>query len=196
MSNEHLNSGRKAQKLQTRKKILKAANNLVKNNQALNMDAVAQEAGISRATIYRYYSNTEDIATELILQLNVPDAEKLNSGLKGTNLTDAMKSIQNAYLDFIFKNENPSKKFLGAVLSSSDTKLERGQNRITSISKFLDSDDIKISSDEKKKLSVIATLLMGIEAVLVTKDVCGLDNKESRETLNWAMERILEGYQE
>ena len=116
MSNEHLNSGRKAQKLQTRKKILKAANNLVKNNQALNMDAVAQEAGISRATIYRYYSNTEDIATELILQLNVPDAEKLNSGLKGTNLTDAMKSIQNAYLDFIFKNENPSKKFLGAVV--------------------------------------------------------------------------------
>ena len=114
MSNEHLNSGRKAQKLQTRKKILKAANNLVKNNQALNMDAVAQEAGISRATIYRYYSNTEDIATELILQLNVPDAEKLNSGLKGTNLTDAMKSIQNAYLDFIFKNENPSKKFLSS----------------------------------------------------------------------------------
>ncbi|AYN66882.1 TetR/AcrR family transcriptional regulator [Euzebyella marina] len=195
MSNEHLNSGRKAQKLQTRKKILKAANNLVKNNQALNMDAVAHEAGISRATIYRYYSNTEDIATELILQLNVPDAEKLNSGLKGTNLTDAMKSIQNAYLDFIFKNENPSKKFLGAVLSSSDTKLERGQNRITSISKFLNSDDIKMSGEEKKKLSVIATLLMGIEAVLVTKDVCGLDNKESRETLNWAMERILEGYQ-
>ena len=105
MSNEHLNSGRKAQKLQTRKKILKAANNLVKNNQALNMDAVAQEAGISRATIYRYYSNTEDIATELILQLNVPDAEKLNSGLKGTNLTDAMKSIQNAYLDFILKSK-------------------------------------------------------------------------------------------
>ena len=195
MSDAHLSSGRKAQKLQTRQNILKAANYLVKNNQALNMDDIAEQAGISRATIYRYYSNVEEIATELILQLNVPDPDKLYFDFKDVNLSEAMKGIQNAYLDFIFNNENPSKKFLGALLSSTDQKLERGQNRITAIRNFLESKDLNVSKDEKEKLSAIAVLLMGIEAILVTKDICGLTNEESRATLNWAMERILKGYE-
>ncbi|PKA99189.1 TetR family transcriptional regulator [Flavobacteriaceae bacterium MAR_2009_75] len=195
MSNAHLSSGRKAQKQQTRQNILKAANYLVKNNQALNMDDIAEQAGISRATIYRYYSNVEEIATELILQLNVPDPDKLYFDFKDVNLSEAMKGIQNAYLDFIFNNENPSKKFLGALLSSTDEKLERGQNRITAIRNFLESKNLNASKDEKEKLSAIAVLLMGIEAILVTKDICGLTNEESRATLNWAMERILKGYE-
>lgn len=196
MNDLHLSSGRKAQKQQTRQKILKAANDLVKNHSPpLSMDEIAQEAGISRATIYRYYSNTEEIATELILYLNVPDSEKLMSDWEGKNFYDGLKGIQNAYLDFIFNNEIPSKKFLGAILSSADPKLERGQNRITSVREFLASKDIQMNPDEKENLSVIATLLMGIEAVMVTKDVCGLDNKKSREVLNWALDRILKGYQ-
>ena len=194
MSDSHLSSGRKAQKQQTRQKILKAANDLVKNHSPLNMDEIAKEAGISRATIYRYYSNTEEIATELILYLNVPDSDKLMSDWKGQNLYDGLKGIQNAYLDFIFNNEIPSKKFLGAILSSADPKLERGQNRITSVREFLASKDIQMKPEEKENLSVIATLLMGIEAVIVTKDVCGLDNQKSREVLNWALDRILQGY--
>ncbi|MBC6998600.1 TetR/AcrR family transcriptional regulator [Cytophaga sp. FL35] len=195
MSDSHLSSGRKAQKQQTRQKILKAANDLVKNHSPLNMDEIAKEAGISRATIYRYYSNTEEIATELILYLNVPDSDKLMSDWEGQNLNDGLKGIQNAYLDFIFNNEIPSKKFLGAILSSVDPKLERGQNRITSVREFLASKDIQMKPEEKKNLSVIATLLMGIEAVIVTKDVCGLDNQKSREVLNWALDRILQGYE-
>lgn len=195
MNDSHLSSGRKAQKQQTRQKILKAANDLVKNHSPLNMDEIAKEAGISRATIYRYYSNTEEIATELILYLNVPDSGKLMSDWEGQNLYDGLKGIQNAYLDFIFNNEIPSKKFLGAILSSADPKLERGQNRITSVREFLASKDIQMNPDEKENLSVIATLLMGIEAVMVTKDVCGLDNQESRKVLNWALDRILKGYQ-
>ncbi|MFC4096469.1 TetR/AcrR family transcriptional regulator [Euzebyella saccharophila] len=193
MSDSHLSSGRKAQKQQTRQKILKAANDLVKNHSPLNMDEIAKEAGISRATIYRYYSNAEEIATELILYLNVPDSGKLMSDWEGQNLYDGLKGIQNAYLDFIFNNEIPSKKFLGAILSSADPKLERGQNRITSVREFLASKDIQMNPVEKENLSVIATLLMGIEAVIVTKDVCGLDNQKSREVLNWALDRILKG---
>jgi hypothetical protein len=33
---------------------------------------------------------------------------------------------------------------------------------------------------------------MGIEPFVVTKDVCLLNNKESKEVLNWGLEKILE----
>ena len=42
-------------------------------------------------------------------------------------------------------------------------------------------------------LKNISTVLMGIEAVIVSKDVCGLKNKETNDTLKWAFEMILKG---
>ncbi len=193
MNKEHFLSGRKQQKLNTRTKILRAANKLSKQKRPLSMEDIASEAGISRATIYRYYSNTDSIATELILQLNVPNGETLTEKFKDKGLLDALLGIQETYLDFIFKNENPSKKFLGAILSSSDPKLERGQNRITAIRNFFAANDTALTKQEQEKLATIAVLLMGIEALLVTKDVCGLDHEQSGETLRWGLEMVVKG---
>jgi AcrR family transcriptional regulator len=193
MNKKHLLSGRREQKLNTRKRILQAANKLIQLKRPLTMEGIASEAGISRATIYRYYSSTDSIATELILQLNVPNGEKLTEKFEGFNVLDALLGIQETYLDFIFANENPSKKFLGAILSSSDPKLERGQNRITAIRNFFMQNGIDLSDEAKKNLTYIAVLLMGIEAILVTKDVCGLTNEQSRDTLRWGLEMVVKG---
>lgn len=193
MKKKHLLSGRKKQKLHTRKRILQAANNLLQLKRPLTMEAIANEAGISRATIYRYYSNTESIATELILQLNVPDGATLTKKFEGVDVLDALLGIQETYLDFIFTTENPSKRFLGAILSASDPKLERGQNRITAIRNFFKQNAINLSTEAKKNLTYIAVLLMGIEAILVTKDVCGLTNDQSRDSLRWGLEMVVKG---
>ena len=193
MNKKHLHSGRKEQKLNTRKRILQAANTLLKQKRLLTMEDIAGEAGISRATIYRYYSNTDSVATELILQLNVPDGETLTEKFRDKNLLDALLGIQETYLDFIFQNEIPSKKFLGAILSSSDPKLERGQNRIAAIRNYFAQNEIELSDEQIKNLTHISVLLMGIEAILVTKDICGLTNNQSRKTLRWGLEMILKG---
>lgn len=193
MKKEHLLSGRKKQKLTTRRKILQAANELLKSKRALSMEAIASKAGVSRATVYRYYSSTDSIATELILQLNVPSGDSLKEKFNNQPLMEALLGIQETYLDFIFGNEIPSKKFLGAMLSSSDPKLERGQNRITAIRNFFEENETGLSEDTKKNLTHVAVLLMGIEAIMVTKDVCKLSNAESRETLRWGLEMLVKG---
>ncbi|WP_198439897.1 TetR/AcrR family transcriptional regulator [Pareuzebyella sediminis] len=193
MKKEHLLSGRKRQKLTTRRKILQAANELLKSKRTLSMEAIASKAGISRATVYRYYSSTDSIATELILQLNVPSGDSLKVKFNNQPLMDALLGIQETYLDFIFGNEIPSKKFLGAMLSSSDPKLERGQNRITAIRNFFDDNETGLSEGAKKNLTHVAVLLMGIEAIMVTKDVCKLTNVQSRETLRWGLEMLVKG---
>ena len=50
-----------------------------------------------------------------------------------------------------------------------------------------------MSKSDLNRLINIATLLMGIDALLVCKDVCGLDNTESDDLLEWALDLILEG---
>jgi len=47
---------------------------------------------------------------------------------------------------------------------------------------------------EKEDLSNLLTILMGIEPLIVTKDVCGLDNRESIELMKWGMELMLKGF--
>ena len=170
-----------------------AANRLLERGENLTMEAIAEEAKVSRATIYRYYSNTESVSTELILQLNVPDANSFTETFKEENLNSALLGIQKTYLDFILQNETASRKFLGAILSSIDPKLERGKNRLNALKTYFDSKECDLDNPTKKKLIHIAVLLMGIEAVIVSKDVCGLDDDKMKETLRWGLKMVLKG---
>ncbi|RNC91866.1 MAG: TetR/AcrR family transcriptional regulator [Allomuricauda sp.] len=191
--NEHLKSGRTEQKLNTRSKILTAAHRLLEQGKSLSMDNVATEAQLSRATVYRYYSSIESLSTELVLHLNLPNPEVLAQQFDDHEPTKALLGIQDTFLDFIINNEIASKKFLGAILSSSDVKLERGQNRLNAIKHYFLSQDIPLNKEKREKLMHVTVLLMGIEAIIVSKDVCGLDNKQSKETLQWALQMVLKG---
>ena len=51
-----------------------------------------------------------------------------------------------------------------------------------------------MSKTERKKLVNLLTILMGIEPLIVSKDVSGLNNEEFKELLNWGMELVLRGY--
>ncbi len=191
--NEHLNSGRTSQKLNTRSNILTAAHRLLEKGMDLTMENVAKEAKISRATAYRYYSNVESLSTELILHLNLPKTEHMLAKVKKMETPKALLQIQDTFLDFILQNETAARKFLGAVLSSSDPKLVRGKNRLTALQGYFKSKKTKLSEDELEKIIHISVLLMGIESVLVSKDVCGFNNKKTKETLQWGLEMMLKG---
>lgn len=159
------------------------------------MEDIAEKAGISRATIYRYYTNVDAISTELLLQLNVPDPSVLLEQYKNSSLLEALLGFQKAYLQFALDNEKTSRKFLAAVLSSSNPKLQRGQNRISAIGAYFASNAIDLDLETKNKLKNISVVLMGIESIIATKDVCDLNTAESIETLKWGLEMIIKGCQ-
>lgn len=191
--NEHLQTGRTEQKLNTRSKILMAAHRILEKGEDLTMETIANEAAISRATIYRYYSNVDSLSTELILHLNIPNKDSMVEELKEQKLDTALLSIQNTYLDFILDNEAAARKFLGAILSSSDPKLVRGKNRLWALQSYFESKGSHWDTEKTKKFIHIAVLLMGIESIIVSKDVCGLDDATSKETLQWGLEMLLKG---
>ena len=54
-------------------------------------------------------------------------------------------------------------------------------------------EEADLTKKEITKLQNLLTVLMGIEPLIVTKDVCGLNNEQSKKLLKWGMELLLKG---
>lgn len=189
--NKYYKTGRVTQKLETRGKILKSAKQLVKQGTEFNLEDVATKSGISRATIYRYYSNVEILSYEVGLDLGAKSPEDIMEEFNDRSLKDMILGIQNYYNDHALKNENAFRKFLSASLTST-SEMKRGARRIKTLQLALK--QAEMSKEERKKLVNLLAILMGIEPLIVSKDVSGLNNGEFKELLSWGMELLLRGY--
>ncbi|NNF32509.1 MAG: TetR/AcrR family transcriptional regulator [Saprospiraceae bacterium] len=195
MNNDFLKSGRANQKAQTRSNILAAAKRLLDKSEDVSLDDIAKEAGISRATMYRYYSNVDILITEAALDINHESPEEINEQLEGMNMHERIFAIQKYYNNLALEHETAFRRYLSAVLSesiSSKSKL-RGARRVKTLKLALQPFNKKIKIEEKEKLINTATILMGIDPIVAGKDVCRLNDDQVNETLEWALEMILNG---
>ena len=190
-----LNEGRVNQKLKTRTQILKAAKDLMSKNSKTTLEEVAQEAKISRATIYRYFPNIELLYTEASLDIHYLPPNTLFEEVKEMSLSEGILNIQSYYNQLAQDHELIFRRYLSAVLNESivSKKKIRGARRVATMELVLDSFKKEISKKNLKNLKNIASILMGIDSLIVAKDVCGLSNKEAHDTLKWGIEMILKG---
>jgi AcrR family transcriptional regulator len=65
-----------------RQAILKAAGELLERDgfTAVTMERIAERAGVSKATIYRWWPNKAAVMTDSFLELMVPDTSQLDTG--------------------------------------------------------------------------------------------------------------------
>lgn len=192
MKDEYILTGRVNQKLETREHILVSAQKLLHKGIDFSLEDVAKEAGISRATIYRYYSNTEILAAEASLDINTLSPENLINGLKSKDLENQILEIQDYFNTLAIKNENAFRKYLSVVITSNASKIKRGARRKKTLELALE--NAEVSAKDKKDLANLLSILMGIEPLIVSKDVSNLNNKQSKEILKWGMKLILKGY--
>jgi len=193
MNKKYIDSGRKNQKLKTRNSILNTAQKLLATGKVFSLEDVAKEAKVSRATIYRYYSNIDVLSAEAGLDLNTQSPEEINIQLRDRGTIQKLLGIQEYFNNLTIDNEAAFRKYLSIVLASVSPKAKRGARRTKALQLAFDGEHFDIDKTELTKLTNIATVLMGIEAFIVTKDVCGLSNKDSKETLQWGLQMILKG---
>ena len=190
MNESYLQSGRSNQKLETRKKILAGARQLLALQGQFTLEDVAKHVDISRATIYRYYSNIDVLISEA--GIGVPeDSKSILRTLKDLDLSAKLRGIQRYYNTYTLDNEAAFRKFLSIHINADQSDNKRGARRTSTLQMALE--DSQLNSKEKKDLAMLLTLLMGMEPFIITKDVCGLNNKASLELLNWGFDLILKG---
>lgn len=193
MKNKYIHSGRIQQKLKTRGKILSTTQHLLSMRNTFTLEDIAKKAQISRATIYRYYSNIDTLTMEASLDIRTKSPEALFQELKGLDLTKIFKKTQEYFNRLAINNEQSFRKFLSLVLLDKSIEQKRGARRTQTLLLALKNNTKKFDKEQLENLCNVATLFMGIESMVVMKDVCGLNDEKALKTLSWGFDIFLKG---
>ena len=196
MSEKYLQSGRAEQKLKTRERILVAAQQLMAGSANASLEEVAKAAGISRATMYRYFPNADILASEVGLHFEAKSTDQLAAEVENLPLEKSLRYVQRYFNNLTQEHEFTFRKFLSASLSESlkeSSSTYRGARRVAIAQHIIGQKGKNLSEADQKKLISISAVLSGIEPFIVNRDVNNINAEGSDELLGWALEKILKG---
>ena len=113
MKDNYINTGRTNQKLETRNRILTSAQYFLNQGIKFNLEDIADRSGISRATIYRYFSNVDMLSAEAVLDVSTKDPDTIYSDLKGRTFEQRALEIQDYYNTLATDHEQLFRKYYG-----------------------------------------------------------------------------------
>lgn len=190
--------GRPNQKMRTRKDLLQAAARLLKEGRKPNLDEIAGEALVSRATAYRYFPSVEALLLEASFDVATPDAGALFRGGSPDDPVARLERVDAALHDMISANEAPLRMMLAQSLERRARGAEAGdiparQNRRTPlIEAALAPARRQLKPAAVQPLTRALALIIGTEAMVVCKDVLQLDEAEARKVRRWAIRALVE----
>lgn len=189
-----INSGRIAQKMKTREKLLLAAHNMIVNGETINIELVAKQANVSKATAYRYFSSKEVLRKEASLHFKSQVKDDLFSDLAEDDLEGRLNRLVQYHFQLLMENETEFRLFLSAVLQESvQTKgnYSRAGRRILLIEEALVSLKAELSSAEFAQRVSAISVVLGIESITILKDLCHLEQENVLETWKWMVHKIV-----
>ncbi|MFD4501763.1 TetR/AcrR family transcriptional regulator [Streptomyces sp. NPDC058457] len=188
--------GRRNQKLRTRRALVDAAAELLREGRAVTIADVAETARVSPATAYRYFSSPQELIRETRTLLRSPDVTAdLPSDPAGR-----VDAVVSRVADMQLANEPAWRAMLGASLEryfqQTDGQEERfptrSRNRLDLSRAALDPLAATLPPDALRRLTMALTLVYGVEALVSTRDVCDLEPEEAKNVMRWAAGALLD----
>lgn len=187
--------GRARQRLRTRRQLLDAAARLMEAGEAPTLEEVAEEALVSRATAYRYFSNVESLLIEAALDLAFPAAERLFE----TGPSDAAERVvlaERAVDDMAHRNEHSLRLMLIhslklASAGEGSAAKARQNRRVPLIEAALEPALPRLASEAAERLVAVLALIVGTESMIVFKDVLGMDRRAASAAKGWAIRALV-----
>lgn len=162
--------------------------------QSLTLEDVAKEASVSRATIYRYFPSIDMLFSEAAIHLDYKTPEALNEELADLTIPNKIRNIQKYYNKFGLQNEVAYRRHLSVVMLEAikNTEKLRGGRRIQALKMALEPLKLGMSKADWERLINAAAVLSGFDALVICKDVCGLDDQDATRLLEWMIELVIE----
>ena len=194
--------GRVNQKRRTRMAILAAAIELLEQGQRPTVTEVADAALVSRATAYRYFPTHEYLLFEAALESTRSDIDReLDENTLPEDPEARLEMLIHALQQRIVDKEAAFRTMLKLSLEqapeeerhvgeSAPSRL-RGGGRVRWIEKALVPIQGRLEEPDFRRLVAALSLCMGIEALVVLRDVCALESSEAEEVLRWAARTLL-----
>jgi len=193
VSRTKISSGRIDQKRRTRRAVLDAAARILARGDKPRMERVAEEAGVSRATAYRYFPSEEMLLIEATLDRMVPALDAMVDDASRDPVEKAV-DLTRTFYDLAADQEPGFRLYLRATLETGvegKAAASRGGRRPESFQAVLEPLRDRVDAATLERLTCALSALTGIEALIVAKDVCRLDTDRGREAMVWAARTLL-----
>lgn len=198
VSPEHVTSkpGREAQRRRTRAAIIDATTRLVATGHTPSVDEIAVAADVARRTVYMHFPTLDQLLLDAsvgALSQAIVDAAIAEAGTDGT---------AEARLDALvvaLTRSAPTTLDLGrriialtATAPGSPTGTpRRGYRRVEWIERALAPLRPRLTDDQYERLVSGLAVVVGWEAMMVLRDVRGLDPEREQQTLRWAASALV-----
>lgn len=196
MAKSRPKKSRSNQRRRTRDALVAAVTEAVRRGETPTVAEAAEAAGISRATAYRYFASQQALLLEVSLEAigTVPDARTVEEGPVESRVDAAIR----AFVRMSVNHERPLRTFLMHSMEqwlrtrkdgNDDYPVRKGR-RVPWIERAL-KPLRSLSPRERRRLTLALSMLCGIEALIVAKDVCDSTPAEAEATSRWAAQAIL-----
>ncbi|NML73256.1 TetR/AcrR family transcriptional regulator [Rhizobium sp. S-51] len=194
MSSQEKSFERINQKRRTRAELLRAARELTEKGGSPSVAEVADHAGISRATAYRYFSTPDEMIREAVLDAVANSIRLEDAGPDTTPMPvdQRLQALVGRVFAMLRDNETTFRAFLAGTVTGR-SQVKRGARRLGWLSEALDPLRAEIPAADFQRLVYGLSLMTGIETLVVLKDVCSLDDAEAEEVTLWAARTLLAG---
>ncbi len=190
----YLTTGRVNQKRRTRELLLVAAADLIRKTGSVSIADVADVAKVSRGTAYRYFPTTDLLIANAALwkvasrDLREFEGRSENSRSPYDNV-DALVVESDRSTN---EHENEFRAMLRVSLDQGRVEGARGRVRYSSLKKALAGLQASMSPSTFEKLVCALSLTIGIEALVVLRDVCVLPADKAKDVKRWAAKSLLQ----
>lgn len=197
MSSDTRSRERLAQKRRTRAALLDAARGLVAEGRTPTVAQTADAAMVSRATGYRYFPSQESLLVEVPLDEAAPTVASLFGEDAPADPEDRAALVHNALYDLARDHEAQFRVFLRGSLTRSleggDRMRDpfRGARRAALLDEALRPLEDELPGEEFDQLKAALAVLVGIESLIVLRDVLQLDHDTARSTGEWAVRQLV-----
>jgi AcrR family transcriptional regulator len=183
--------GRTGQKLRTRRALKAAATELIAAGGRPTVLQVAEAAGISKSTAYRYFPSQELMYAEVLLTATVgADREKVAAAAAaGGDAADRVDRVIRADHAFTADHGHALRIGLRAYYLLIDSYPEvplEASNRVRDLTTALAPLADRLSAAAMRRLVAALALCVGVEAATITQVACELSAEESEEVKRWA----------
>ena len=187
------------QKERTRAALLAAASELLRRGVSPTVADAAEEARVSRATAYRYFPTQESLLIEVAqLMPALRPVEELLADLPSDDTEERLRALLHKFNGVVLDQEVSMRTVLRAAL---DTWLEnrrkgvdapvREGRRVGWLDRVLEPVRKDLPKQQYQRLRSALALALGIDAIVIMKDVCGLGDEEALAVLDWAGTALL-----
>jgi AcrR family transcriptional regulator len=190
---------RSKQKRRTRRAILAAAMEMMRQGEVPTISRVAEVAEFSRRTVYLYFPTQEQLLTEAALDGVRSEVERALE-LETDDIWMRIDTLVDAVLHSVIESEILMRTMIRLTVEyrldevrggqKRDAPL-RGVRRIEWIETALEPVREKLGEHRFERLVSALSLIIGIEALLVLRDIRGLDVPEMESVSRWAARALL-----